>query len=430
LAPTEEAVGVYRRLVEGSPGAYLPDLASSLNNLSNRLSELGRREQVPTAVRTVWEGLGSGPRAELRLALSRWLIADDDDSERHVAVLAEAAAEADTEQHPQHGARARRAVRAAVAGADLTARLAQAGAPAWAIADIPEGVIEIINEAVAAPTWAEAANVLRSPEAGALFAPAGRRARAVLTVLHSDKPQVVTVLQVLDDIDDRGLDAVLDQLCADEQHRNKVLDWLRTPDWTDSRNHLNTHRDLLTDPRTGTLLAQLSGDREARRHLAIVRLAAGRSLDEVYDIVLDRTDAEDAALAAIDTADLDLLTEIWHASLHLPRQPFLAPYLRATLIVHAGGPDSHDHARKLVNSTAQLRAVLDNADDQTGQAARLRQQIAASPTRLHKLAERHPAHAAILHELATLLTTPPDPGTITADQPPTPPMTQPTPHAP
>ncbi|MBU0717425.1 MAG: tetratricopeptide repeat protein [Planctomycetes bacterium] len=35
-----------RTLAEARPDAFLPDLAGSLNNLSNRLSALGRREEA------------------------------------------------------------------------------------------------------------------------------------------------------------------------------------------------------------------------------------------------------------------------------------------------------------------------------------------------------------------------------------------------
>ncbi|MEV6150573.1 tetratricopeptide repeat protein [Nonomuraea sp. NPDC052129] len=43
LEPTREAVDIYRRLAEVEPGAYLPNLAGSLNNLGTRLSEVGDR---------------------------------------------------------------------------------------------------------------------------------------------------------------------------------------------------------------------------------------------------------------------------------------------------------------------------------------------------------------------------------------------------
>jgi hypothetical protein len=38
----EEAVAIRRQLAEARPDAFLPGLASSLNNQSNRLGELGR----------------------------------------------------------------------------------------------------------------------------------------------------------------------------------------------------------------------------------------------------------------------------------------------------------------------------------------------------------------------------------------------------
>jgi len=49
LAASEEAVAIRRRLAEARPDAFLPDLATSLNNLSNRLGELGRQEQALAA---------------------------------------------------------------------------------------------------------------------------------------------------------------------------------------------------------------------------------------------------------------------------------------------------------------------------------------------------------------------------------------------
>jgi hypothetical protein len=46
----EEAVEIYVRLADPRPDAFLLDLAMSLNNQSNRLSELGRREPVLAAI--------------------------------------------------------------------------------------------------------------------------------------------------------------------------------------------------------------------------------------------------------------------------------------------------------------------------------------------------------------------------------------------
>ncbi|MGV9976165.1 tetratricopeptide repeat protein, partial [Micromonospora wenchangensis] len=48
LTHTEEATDIYRRLADTNPDTYLPNLAMSLNNLGILLSELGRREQALT----------------------------------------------------------------------------------------------------------------------------------------------------------------------------------------------------------------------------------------------------------------------------------------------------------------------------------------------------------------------------------------------
>ncbi len=45
LQPTEEAVGIYRKLSQSNP-AFVPDLAMALNNLGNRYSNLGRRKEA------------------------------------------------------------------------------------------------------------------------------------------------------------------------------------------------------------------------------------------------------------------------------------------------------------------------------------------------------------------------------------------------
>ena len=46
LGSAQEAVTIMRTLAERRPDAFLPDLAGSLNNLANRLSDLGRREEA------------------------------------------------------------------------------------------------------------------------------------------------------------------------------------------------------------------------------------------------------------------------------------------------------------------------------------------------------------------------------------------------
>ena len=50
LAAIEEAVAIRRELALGRPDAFTPDLAMSLNNQSNQLADLGRREEALAAI--------------------------------------------------------------------------------------------------------------------------------------------------------------------------------------------------------------------------------------------------------------------------------------------------------------------------------------------------------------------------------------------
>ncbi|MDY7104815.1 MAG: tetratricopeptide repeat protein, partial [Actinomycetota bacterium] len=79
LATAEEAVAIRRRLADANPAAYLADLAMSVNNLANRQSAVGRREE---ALATAEEAVAirrrladANPAAYLaNLATSVWVL--------------------------------------------------------------------------------------------------------------------------------------------------------------------------------------------------------------------------------------------------------------------------------------------------------------------------------------------------------------------
>ena len=61
---TTQAVAHYRELAAARPDAFRPDLAMSLNNQSNRLAELGRREDALAAIEeavAIYRRAGRGP---------------------------------------------------------------------------------------------------------------------------------------------------------------------------------------------------------------------------------------------------------------------------------------------------------------------------------------------------------------------------------
>lgn len=99
LAVIEEAVRIYRSLVEVRPQAFQLDLARALNNLANRLSDLGRRENALFAVQeavAVLRALGATCPNVFKLDLASSLTnlsADFSELGRHEEAL-EAAQEA------------------------------------------------------------------------------------------------------------------------------------------------------------------------------------------------------------------------------------------------------------------------------------------------------------------------------------------------
>ena len=62
LTAVEEAVAIRRQLAEARPDAFLPGLAVSLSNQSNRLGHLGRHEEALAAVEQSVATAASSPR--------------------------------------------------------------------------------------------------------------------------------------------------------------------------------------------------------------------------------------------------------------------------------------------------------------------------------------------------------------------------------
>jgi hypothetical protein len=362
-----------------------------LNNLGILLSELGRRDEVAGAFAAAWRDLSPGPRAQLRLALMSWLAADRDAPEPVDLTqspwwgeMAAAVADANAEPRADRAAPARRAVRAAFTAAGLVGQVADP--PVWLSADIPDDVIAVLNQLLAEASWRRRAPLLRAPDADVLWIEPGRSALAALAGLYADNPALVTMVSVLDAAVEHGLDTVLDEVCEAEGHVELLSGWVDTPTWTASRRYLAEHPGLLTDPRTPAVLVQAGGDHVARQHLAIVRLhGAGMGTDEVYDTIVDASDATDAALAALDSGDLDRAGELWYASPHLARHPFLAPYLAAVLYAVAGDVE-------------QAEALITTAAADADQPVRT-----TAAARLRRVAAHLPAHASSLVRLAELM---------------------------
>jgi hypothetical protein len=148
LASITEAVQHYQALAQASPAAYLPHLASALNNLS-------RGMERSTTGSGPWVEAIAGfddplPQAELRTYYARALAADNQ-LDAAIDQLASATAGANSGDPVPLG-RARRANRdVATALSTSDPRL-----PQWAISPIPEDHVDLVGIWAAQRGWPDA----------------------------------------------------------------------------------------------------------------------------------------------------------------------------------------------------------------------------------------------------------------------------------
>jgi tetratricopeptide (TPR) repeat protein len=387
LGPTREAIEIGCHLAEANPRVFLQELTMSLNNLGAMLREIGQADEIAGAYRRAWRGLSPALRAMLRMDAARWTARNTDGSVNESLILVEAAAavaDADAETSPERAASARRFIRKALRDQGLSGRLPDP--PQWITVDVPDQIVDILNQLMNAATWRQRAPMLRASGADVFWTDTGHSARTAMAALHGDSAALVAILSVLDAATQFGLDHVLDEVCAAEQHDELLTAWIDTPTWPASRRHLRDHPDLLTDPRTIAMLEGGANDQTYRQHLAIVRLHdAGMDLDDIYDVIADASDAADAALAALDRADIARLTELWSVAPHLSGHSFLAPFLSSIILAVSG---SAEQAETLIRIASKYGDRVIRSD---------------AAARLRRLAEGPVAHAGVLSRLADLL---------------------------
>ena len=219
LEAAREAVRLRRALAEASPAAYAPKLAASLTNLANRLSEVGEQDE---ALETFVEGFdcfSPAVRARLLVARARWR---DDGGEAGDAVAA--AREADSTDAPALLGPVRRMIARAITDAGIS----DTGLPRWATVDAETATSRIEG-------WLECSDLAQrvafleaqwsSPSASE------RETLAALADLYVDLPPVAALAALVERIADEGIQAVATDLRT--HHRAQLL----ARDWREA--HLN-----------------------------------------------------------------------------------------------------------------------------------------------------------------------------------------------
>ena len=361
LASITEAVKHHRQLAATNPAAYLPNLATSLNNLSNRLADTNQASAIPATRHAAIDAMAHpAARAELRAAWVRWLSAAEPPQHAWEA-LHHAAADADLpppdQQPPDRTSiiltmRARQAVRALAQdlGPPATDRL-----PIWASAPLPDTHLDLINAYAQANDWPTAQAVLNDHRE-ILTSPQFPTTLTALAGLHLTNPIPGQLLRLLAEIDESGIDTTFAQHHANHQRRALLTAWINTPTWLESRDYYHQHHTDLTTADTRAVLASTDDD-TARQHLAILDLTGVMPAEQVYAIVTDPATAEDAALDAIEHADLTRLVAIATAAPHaLQARPSTWGLLHAVFLIAADQPDSaYDIAHQLAEQASPLQ---------------------------------------------------------------------------
>ncbi|GGY17210.1 tetratricopeptide repeat protein [Streptomyces djakartensis] len=301
LLSISEAIEIHRGLARGNPAAHLPDLVRFLNNFSILQSETG-------AASSTWEevisdlGLDPLAQAELRAHHAAYLATHTDPGLAVEELIQAAQACAVGDRSPLR--RARQQVR----GVATSLGIQDPRLPDWAVDPLPGSVLEILGQWAKNTDWPTTEAFLRA-HADLLQQPDFRHHLELAAALFPEDPVIDNLTDVLGQVDTDGLDSIVDRGRHAHEVRQRLLEWIATPTWTESRDFFEEHRSTLTAPEVQELLAE-ADDPEARRHLALLQLAATLSHDQAYEILRDPDVATDSAFTAVDQADIPLLHRV------------------------------------------------------------------------------------------------------------------------
>jgi len=224
----------------------------------------------------------------------------------------------------------------------------------WAIADIPESHVELVNAYTRAENWPAQQSAFDG-QRDVLTSSTFRTSLHALSGLYPANPVPGQLLALLDEIDQAGIDTVFARRLADHNRRALLTAWINTPTWAESRKFLQEHHAELTEDESIRILAG-SDDDTARQHLAILDLTTVLPGEHVYRLVTDPSAAEEAALDAVEAGNLPLLSTILIAAPTLHDRPTSWNLAAAVLLLAQDQPDQAcDLARHVAGNASPLQ---------------------------------------------------------------------------
>ena len=356
---------------------FLPYLAASLNNLSNRQSDNGDDSASGAMAfeKVIDSMVDPLTRAELRAAHARWCGANGEAAHASRSLGVGAAQAADGE--PTALGRARRELRSAFAAIGLEGpRL-----PLWMTSEPTEIAVAAINalaEVGEPSTLAERIAEHRETISGDAFV----ADLEVFEALFPRSDELAQVRRIVQACLEHGVNALLADLRRQSELDAIIAEWVATESWPASKQFLAEH-PRLTQPDIAEALAAMQ-TAVAALHAGILHLTARLGIDTAYDIVTDPAAGLPRIDTAIRTADEQTLIAILQASQHLNRVPFAAGLAAATILTMRGQPD---------DAVAQLKRVVATSSPNQRKAAsitlqalaRSRQELSTTVDRLRVL---------------------------------------------
>ncbi|MFV0526973.1 MAG: hypothetical protein ACK5RL_21020 [Acidimicrobiales bacterium] len=348
LAAIQEAVTLYRRLAEANPAAFTPDLAASLHNLANRLSETGDRQGALAVFDTHALAVSNEPgcMALILVAKTRFLLGSNDLSGA-TRTLAEAARSAQASEFTPSLGRARAELREVFDPLEpLTGPSAEAlrdALPTWAWLPLDDEVYELLNgwqPVAGSSSEAEFVEAHRHR----LFTDAFAREVDVIEQLHGPSAFLDHARAVIKAGLDEGAQPVIERLRASAEATDIAREWMATPTWAASELHLQHHLDELRQPHVRESLDP--------QHTVILELTNQMSISAVYELVMSPPDAALAVLDAVTEDDDAQAVRIAAAAPTFADAPNAGPVALASLFAAL----QHDQPTGLVEF---LQTTLD-----------------------------------------------------------------------
>ena len=358
LTAIEEAVAAYRELAASNPAAFTHHLAMSSNLLADRLAEAGDHQGALDA----WDQSCSAiavPQfgAYVAAAAAGWLDHHGDDA--HAEALIRQAVnqaldptgsepEADRESSTPGFAlgESRQYVRSVAMSMDPRPD----GLPSWAVEPIRDLDLDLAQAWAGATSWSAAATLLRESSA-VVSEPALSDTLDLLLMLHPGDPWLTGLAAMHNDIVDRGLSEVLEDLTAREELHALINGWISSDTWTASFAYLGEHLDRLrTDEVVQLLIASESPT--AAQHAAILTLCETATPAQVEELVDNVSATTGLALDELEAGNLGHVHLLTLANPRILQLPGTGPLLQAVLLLAVGDPEGAAAAARTGAETA------------------------------------------------------------------------------